>query len=67
MVVANVTADEKFLTGWLSRTEGVVSTNSSFVSKVVKDSAELVEISAGALAWSRTPQKTSHRQSLDIV
>ena len=31
------------------------------------NSAELVEISAGALAWSRIPHKTSHRQSLDIV
>ena len=62
-----MSAYEKFLTGWLSRTEGVVSTNSSFVLKVVKHSAELVEISAGALAWFRTPRKTSHRQSLDIV
>ncbi len=41
VVVPNVSAYEKFLRGWLSRTEGVVSTNSSFVLKIVKYSTAL--------------------------
>jgi hypothetical protein len=40
-VVPSVSAYEKFLNGFLSRTEGVVSTNSSFVLKVVKQTTAL--------------------------
>jgi DNA-binding Lrp family transcriptional regulator len=41
VVVPDVAAYERFLKDWLSRTEGVVSTNSSFVLKVVKYSTVL--------------------------
>lgn len=41
VVVPSVSAYEKFLNGFLSRTEGVVSTNSSFVLKVVKQTTAL--------------------------
>lgn len=41
VVVPSVFAYEKFLNGFLSRTEGVVSTNSSFVLKVVKQTTAL--------------------------
>ena len=41
VVVPDVSAYEQFLSNWLSRTEGVVSTNSSFVLKVVKYSTAL--------------------------
>lgn len=41
VVVPSVFSYEKFLNGFLSRTEGVVSTNSSFVLKVVKHTTAL--------------------------
>ncbi len=41
VVVPDVADYERFLIGWVSRTEGVVSTSSSFVLRVVKYSTEL--------------------------